>query len=245
MNPMSTQRNRYFSDRHTNVIFTPPPLSQWLHDIIIAEYPGIETVFDPAVGSGNLLDPFVDENTIGCDIVNLEPDINHFFCDDFLTWKGSFPKIDLVIMNPPYNHSVESAKKWGRGSLLPELFAERCFDLFGNDIKMAMFTPMGFRLNTRSFTTGQGSRYRAIRDVFAPITSIVSLPLDVFPNNDFDPAKDEVRRNPKNGIMKSNIKRKETQQEILLFNMPELKPHYCLPESLLADLREMDRELWG
>ena len=74
---------------------------------------------------------------------------------------------------------------------------------------------------------------------------LLSLPLDIFPNPDFDPEKDVAIRNPKKGIMKSNIKRKETQQEILLFNMPNLKPHYCVPDWVIEELRVMDREAWS
>lgn len=246
MNALSTKRNRYFSNTKDHVIFTPPPVCQWLHDVIMEAYPRINTVFDPAVGSGNLLAPFEEQVTIGCDVLAFEPDIDEFFRDDFLTWHGDFSDIDvdLVVMNPPYNHSRESARRWGRGSLFPELFADKCFELFGKDVKMVMFTPMGFRLNTRSYTGKQGSRYRNIRDNMGKITSIVSLPLDMFPNADFDPEKDEVRRNPSKGIMKSNIKRKETQQEILFFNMPDLEPHYCLPETVLDGLKEMDKEIW-
>jgi hypothetical protein len=181
---------------------------------------------------------------MGCDVIDFGAEIDNFYCDDFLTWTGQFPPVDLIIMNPPYNHSKASSKKWGRWTLLPEMFLEKSFKLFGKDAKVIMFTPMGFRLNSRSFTSKQGNRYRKIRDEYGQITSIVSLPLDMFPNNDFDPKKPAARRNVGKGVMASNIKRKETQQEILMFNMPKLKPHYCLPESVLEGLRLMDKELW-
>ena len=244
MNPYTVSRNKYFDNTKNHVIFTPPPICNWLAEVLQAELSSIETIFDPCVGSGNLLAPFKDKVKLGVDIENFNPNINQFWQDDFLTWNGNFPQMDLVIMNPPYNHSKESRKKWGRSSLLPELFAAKCFELFGKDVRMIMFTPMGFRLNTRCYTKKQGDRYRNIRDNFGPITSIVSLPLDVFPNPDFDNSENEVRRNPKKKIMKSNIKRKETQQEIIFFNMPKLKPHYLLPDKVLNALRIMDMELW-
>ena len=130
---------------------------------------------------------------------------------------------------------------------------------------MILFTPMGFRLNTRCSTRKQGERYNNIRDNFGKITSIVSLPLDVFPNVDFDPNypvqrrdttkfKKEfpgmkefdsaVQKDPLKHFVKSNIKRKETQQEILFFNMPKLEPHYSLPDSVIKELRQMDVDLW-
>ena len=244
MNSISTSRNRYFDNTKNFTIFTPPPICNWLAEILEPELKSIETIFDPSVGSGNLLAPFKGKTLLGCDIEDFQPNLNQFWQDDFLTWNGNFPQMDLVIMNPPYNHSKESRKKWGRSSLLPELFAAKCFELFGKDVRMIMFTPMGFRLNTRCYTKKQGDRYRNIRDNFGKITSIVSLPLDVFPNPDFDNEKDEVRRNPKKGIMQSNIKRKETQQEIIFFNMPKLDPHYSLPDKTLNELRIMDMELW-
>ncbi len=246
MNSLSTSRNRYFDAEKNNTIFTPPPICNWLAEILAPELPKITTIFDPTVGSGNLLNPFKNKGKtlLGCDIADYSPNIDHFWQDDFLTWKGNYPTMDLIIMNPPYNHTKETRKKWGRSSLLPELFVAKCFELFGKDVRLILFTPMGFRLNTRCYSKNQGTRYRNIRDKFGPITSIVTLPLDVFPNPDFDPEVDVVRRNPKKKIMQSNIKRKETQQEIIFFNMPKLEPHYCLPDNVLNELRIMDMEAW-
>jgi hypothetical protein len=51
-------------------------------------------------------------------------------------------------------------------------------------------------------------RYRWLREECPPITSIVSLPRDIFPGCEF-------------------------HTEILLFNMPKLRPHYLLPEEYL------------
>lgn len=244
MNPIGTSRNRYFDNTKNHTIFTPPPVCNWLAEVLTDELKSIETIFDPCVGAGNLLHVFKNKTLLGVDIEDFTPNINYFWQDDFLTWRGNYPVMDLVIMNPPYNHTKETRKKWGRSSLLPELFAAKCFELWGIDLKLIMFTPMGFRLNTRCSTRKQGDRYRNIRDKFGPITSIVTLPLDVFPNPDFDPEKDEVRRNPKKKIFQSNIKRKETQQEIIFFNMPKLKPHYLLPDKVLNELRIMDMEAW-
>ncbi len=243
MNAHSVTKNRYFDNEKNHTIFTPPPLAKWLRQIMEPELKDVEVVFDPAVGSGNLTDLFPDKFRIGCDIEDFEADLDVFEKGDFLMWSGDdYPKMDLVVMNPPYNHTKESAKKWGRSSLFPELFADKCFKLFGKDVKVVLFTPMGFRLNTRCFTTKQGTRYRNIRDNFGELTSVITLPLDVFPNPDFDPMQPEVRKNPKKNIKASNIRRKETQQEILLFNMPKLKPHYCLPEWVFDELRIMDKE---
>lgn len=266
MNPHSTNRNRYFENRKNPVIFTPPPLCKWIADIIQPELSNVQYIFDPAVGSGNLLEPFKGYYLLGCDTEAFEPSIDTFWQDDFLTWHGDdYPPIDLVVTNPPYNHTAATARKWGRKNLLPELFAQKCFDLFGTSIKMVLITPMGLRLNTRCYTKKQGDRYRTMRDTFGKITSIVSLPLDTFPNPDFDPQYPEQRRNPsrfksefkglsprdaqvlqdpKKYYLQSNIKRKETHQEILFFNMPKLEPHYFLPDTVLQELRRIDTEIW-
>jgi len=244
----NTAKNKYFDKTKNHTIFTPPTVCNWLYEILQPELEDVKTVFDPACGSGNLLMPFKqnpDIVTMGCDIEDFGADIDHLFKDDFLTWKGEFPEIDLCMINPPFNHTPESRKKWGKTNLLPELFIQKCFDLFGKDVKAVLFTPMGFRLNTRCYTEKQGSRYRNIRDNMGKITSIVSIPLDMFPNPDFDERLPEQRKNPRLKIPNSNIKRKEIQQEIIFFNMPKLDPHYCLPDSVIEDLREMDRETWG
>jgi len=246
MNAIGTSRNRYFDNTKNHTIFTPPPVCKWLSEILKDEITEGGMIFDPSVGSGNLLDSFENVIKLGADIEDFSPNIDSFFLGDFLDWeKGDYPSPDLTMANPPYNHTVESRKKWGRSTLLPELFASHCFNIFGKNSKMVLFTPMGLRLNTRCYTSKQGDRYRNIRDNWGDITSIVSLPLDVFPNPDYDNSIDEVRRNPRKGILKSNIKRKETQQEILFFNMPNLKPHYCLPDSVIEELRVMDKEAWS
>ncbi len=245
MNPIGTSRNKYFDNTKDHTIFTPPPICNWIKEILEPELKNIDVIFDPCVGSGNLLHPFQGKTLLGCDTHDFQPNITKYWVDDFLTWDGkNYPKMDLVIMNPPYNHSVESRKKWGKNNLLPELFAAKCFKLFGISTRLIMFTPMGFRLNTRCYTQKQGDRYRAIRDKMGKITSVVTLPLDIFPNPNFDSEEDEVRRNPKKGIMKSNIKRIEAHQEILFFNMPKLEPHYMLPDKVINELRIMDMEAW-
>lgn len=266
MNAHSTQKNRYFDNEKSHTIFTPPPVCNWLKEVLEPELKNVEIIFDPAVGSGNLLAPFGNEYTkMGCDIVDFGADLDSSFVDDFLSWRGTYPEIDLFLGNPPYNHNKESRQKHGKNSLLPEMFAEKGFELFGRDLRMVLFAPMGMRLNTRCYTKKQGDRYRSIRDNFGDITSIVTLPLDLFPNPNFDPSLPEIRRNPKRFkkefpdlnesdpevkanrkkyFLESNIKRVETHQEILFFNMPKLKPHYFLPDKVLEELRIMDKELW-
>jgi type I restriction enzyme M protein len=63
---------------------------------------------------------------------------------------------------------------------------------------------MGMRLHQEK----KSKRWRWLRDEAPPITSIISLPRDTFPNVDY-------------------------HVEILLFDMPRLKPHYFLHDRYL------------
>jgi type I restriction enzyme M protein len=62
-----------------------------------------------------------------------------------------------------------------------------------------MICPFGYRLNQKL----KSKRWKEIRDNLPPITTIISLPLDIFPNVEF-------------------------HTEILCFNTNKLKPHYFL-----------------
>lgn len=268
MQAHSVTKNNYLKEGKSHTIFTPPAVCEWIAKIVEPEMEDVKIVFDPACGSGNLLAPFKDKIRMGADIFNFDKDEDIVFLKgDFLDWKkDNYGKVDFIPMNPPYNHTDESRAKWGRSTLFPELFADKCFELFGKDVKMILFTPMGLRLNTRCNKNKQGERYKNIRDNWGEITSIVSLPLDLFPNPDFDPNYPEhirdmkkfkrlyprlkeddpiVQADPVKYFVKANLKRKETQQEILFFNMPKLKPHYCLPESVIEGIREEDRARWA
>jgi type I restriction enzyme M protein len=263
----SVNKNNYLKNSKDHAIFTPKPICNWLKEVLEPELENVETVFDPAVGGGNLLAPFQDMIKIGADITkfDLDPDII-FHEGDYLDWaSGDYGEIDLVLTNPPFNHTDESRAKWGRSSLYPEMFADQTFRLFGKDTKMVLFTPMGLRLNTRCYTRKQGDRYKKMRDNWGQITSVCSMPLDVFHNPNFNPNYPEQIRNPNKfkkmfpklkpdspevladpikHFLKSNLKRIETHQEILFFNMPEVAPHLSLPETVIEQLRDEDKEIW-
>ena len=159
-------------------------------------YNGI--IFDPAFGSGRLTDPWYNSGSyvIGCDIQN-QVACRHEFNE--CKFEDLNPRYlpDLVICNPPFNGA--SGKR-----LYPEVFLEHIFKLFGTDIPVVMFAPMGLRLNQRR----KSKRFRWLRDCGAEITSIISLPLDIF---------EEV----------------EFHAEILIFNVKGIKSHYFLPEQYL------------
>ena len=103
----------------------------------------------------------------------------------------------MVLCNPPFNGCK------GR-QLYPEVFLRHILKLFAS-VPTVLFTPMGFRLNQRK----KSERWKWCRDSVMQITSIVSLPLDIFSGVEF-------------------------HAEILIFNRPDLKPHYFLPDAALT-----------
>jgi hypothetical protein len=76
---------------------------------------------------------------------------------------------------------------------------DKILELVDKDTPIILITPMGFRLNQRI----NSKRWRKMRDDYPPITSIISLPLDIFEDTLF-------------------------HCEILCFNCYRLLPHYFL-----------------
>lgn len=211
--PLSTARNKYHENIKGNAIFTPDELSRNLFDILLSDtdrqFHDL-IILDPAVGEGNLLWPYKDfgynNYTIGFDIKDF-PDRNFtdmFLHQSFLEFnKGELFMPDIIVMNPPFNTDPEN-RDWMKENkkgkaLLPELFLDHIFELWGHLTPVVMITPMGFRLNQRSFS-GRRDKYK---QSIAKITSIASLPLDTFPGVEF-------------------------HAEVLFWNIAGLKPHYWL-----------------
>lgn len=221
MNPLSTKRNAYYKNEKDNVIFTPIGVSEFIC-FVIKKYCTdkiFNTVLDPAVGGGNLLVPWFPtaKKLIGYDTeffpVSHDIESKYTFCQqNFLGCSERRQDIDLIVLNPPFNNNEKikaflKEKKLGK-ALLPELFLEKCLDLYRIDIPIVMFCPMGFRLNQRM----KSDRWRELRDHYPEITSILSLPLDVFCLSG---------------------KKVEFHNEVLFFNLPELPAHMFLPEEYL------------
>lgn len=82
----------------------------------------------------------------------------------------------------------------------PEVFIQRIFSLFGAKIPLVFLCPMGFRLNQKM----NSRRLEWMRNG-PEICSIVSCPLDLYADTNF-------------------------HSEILIYNVPKLKPHYFLPK---------------
>lgn len=215
--PLTVRRNDYRSHPKRSDIATPLPVAEFICETAVeSEYLKKRSVWDIGCGSGNLSRPFKKRGfpTIGIDVYD-HPDrmgVDTFIQCDFLksgpseiveaaTETGTKSAVDrhygregLVICNPPFNTSGKRT-----GKLLPELYLFHILEVFGNEVPIVLFAPMGMLLNQRL----RSSRWKRLRDNAPEITSIVSLPLDVFPDVEFH-----------------NL--------VLLFNMPDLPGHHFL-----------------
>ena len=183
--PLTTARNNFNKNPKNSTIYTPVAVAQFLFDTLHAplrrkfDARHILRVFDPAIGSGRLTDPWYRKgcHVIGCDIhANGNTLKRHeLYTGRFedITWNGRHSP-DLVLCNPPFNGCT------GR-QLYPAVFLEHIFKLFGSQIPTVMFVPMGFRLNQRK----KSKRFRCVRDCGAEIASIITLPLDIFESVEF------------------------------------------------------------
>lgn len=198
--PLTVKRNDYRKNPKNSIVYTPDCVCRFLHEIVA---PALKpkVILDPAIGKGALTNPWQKEcHVIGVDITcNSRRYADEFVCsrfEDIERWDKQRP--DLVLCNPPFNGAP-------KGQLYPEIFLRKITELFGTNIPVVLFTPMGFRLNQRRTST----RWQWVRDHGPRITGFVSLPLDIFPNVKF-------------------------HSEVLLFNIPTAQPHYWLEERYMA-----------
>jgi hypothetical protein len=205
--PLTVKRNDYRAHPKRSDVYTPVGVARFLFDILynslsynVVRHPQFKSVFDPAIGTGRLTDPWYEAGcrVIGCDIA-IDPNLraHEVYQGRFETLDFTGERPDVVLANPPFN-GCEGKR------LYPEVFLERAFDLFGVHHPVVLFAPMGMRLNQRRKST----RWRWLRDCGAQLTSIVSLPLDVFSGVEF-------------------------HAEVLMFNVQGVRPHYFLPETAL------------
>lgn len=190
----NSKTNNYHLNPKNSNIYTPPEVSEFIFELLRNKIKKWSRIFDPCCGKGSLLEPWKEDAfvTYGIDIEN------HSGVDavqNFLKWDGSgILKFDnkpaLILCNPPFN---------GYGNkLASEVWLDKIIELFGKDIPIVFFTPMGFRLNSKK----NGKRWTKFNsNKYPPISSIISLPRDIFPNVEF-------------------------HSEILIFNVQGLKGHY-------------------
>lgn len=193
-----TDRNNYHQKPKPANIQTPSAVSQFIFELLRDKFP-IKTgypILDPCYGKGNLLKPWQKTGypTYGIEIAGDSQD-PVVLIEDFLEWDGIDVfqykvKPQLVLCNPPFN---------GYGNKLgSEVWLDKIIELFGKEIPIVLFTSMGFRLNSKK----NGKRWSKFANhEYPPISSIISLPRDIFPEIEF-------------------------HSEILIFNLQNLKSHY-------------------
>lgn len=191
---LSTRKNPYWDNPKNSTVYTPKCVADFLHRIISSVLLP-KVILDPAIGRGALTNPWKKNSTIvGVDVdPKSKRYADHFVrsrFEDLEHWSLPYP--NLILVNPPWNGAN------GR-KLYPEVFLRKIVDLFGKDVPTVLFVPMGFRLNQRM----KSKRWQWLNGIGMGITSIVSLPLNVFEKVEF-------------------------HSEILLFNMPKLKAHYWI-----------------
>ena len=216
--PLTVKRNDYHARPKRSDVYTPLGVASFLFDVLrSAERCALDryvrdnslnferpahfiSVLDPAIGTGRLTDPWYQagRTVIGCDVADVNPACHQFIRGRFEDQERIAPRPDLVLCNPPFNGADGK-------QLYPEVFLRHAFTLFGDTIPVVLFVPMGFRLNQRRKST----RWRWLRESRAKIASVISLPLDIFPDVEF-------------------------HAEILVFNVKGLEPHYFLPEEALT-----------
>lgn len=200
--------NNYRKNEKDAMVYTPESVSKFLFNILPTE--SIEGyVLDPCVGKGSLLRPFETAGftVVGIDIVDqgFSPTLEQNY---LAVQKGELMTPGLVIMNPPFN--IDATTKsyikahYGGRPLLPELWLRKTVQLFGKEVPIVLFTPYGFRLN---LTVNSKRWQRLVYGTYPDISSIVSLPKNVFDNILF-------------------------HSEVLIFNMPGMKGHYFYGEKI-------------
>jgi len=187
---MSIMNNKNNKGLKNSSIYTTNIISKNIYNILKDVKKDI--ILEPSIGKGNMINQYKNSKIIGVDI---NP-IGEKYCDTFYNCKFEdleLEKIDcdIVICNPPFN-GHKSRK------LYPEVFLKKIVELCGKDIQIVMITPHGLRLNQKI----KSSRWKWIKNNLE-ITSILSLPLDIFPNVLF-------------------------HSEVLFFNINNIKPHYFL-----------------
>lgn len=188
------QKNNYHQKPKSSTIYTPPAVSQFIFELLKDKVKK-GTIFDPGCGQYSLLKPWKEAGhlTWGIDIdphSQADAQVDFFTCYPDM-WSD---EVDLIICNPPFN---------GYGQqLASEVWLDKIIELFGKEIPLVLFVPMGFRLNGKK----QGKRWtKFTNNSYPPISSIISLPPNIFPEVEF-------------------------HSEILIFNLPNLQPHYFYHE---------------
>jgi len=241
--PYSTKINDYINNPKKSTINTPLPVCQWLCTLIERTNPRIiceNMIVDVGVGTGNLSRYFASqiEFIVGIDIdapKKIPKSIDLYVVSDFLKWERQNGELvcpdmtklrprnredmfsyvnnsnePLVLCNPPFNYEGKRKKE-----LLSFTFLKKIFEIFGVNTPVVLFAPMGMLLNQRMVS----KRWREMSEdidglsISDRISSIISLPIDIFENVQF-------------------------HHQILLFNMKMPIAHYFLPEYVIKEVQD-------
>jgi len=201
-------RNNYHTKPKNSTIYTPKEVSQFIFELLKDKIPQNGLIFDPCCGRGSLLSPWkhtslYNFSTVGHDINtsvywfnNSEhPRLGGY---DFLLAEKSKVnenfKPSLILCNPPFNGYYPK--------LAPEVWLDKIIELFGKDVPIVLFAPIGFLMNL----TLKSKRHEKFENgIYPPIVSRITLPKNIFPDVIF-------------------------HSEILIFNIKGLEPHYFYQE---------------
>jgi len=199
------RKNNYNLKSKPSNIQTPLEVSQFIFELLSPYFNvGLKGgfIFDPCCGEGSLLKPWKQE----CyDVYGIDKESSNYVNKqtDFLSWDGwdaiilktgkKIPwqlETKLVLCNPPFNGY---APKLGS-----EVWLDKILELFGKEVPIVLFTPIGFRLN---LTFESGRHQKLTNGTYPEISSQIALPKNIFPKVIF-------------------------HSEILIFNVKGLKNHY-------------------
>ena len=139
-------------------IETPAELCRFITDMVLSVIKPT-VILDPCSGNGNLTQYFEDVEVIDYEIKKGRNFLDSVRID-----------CDLVVCNPPFNNETKGSKQ-----LLPEVFLKHILKvLHDKNTPIVLIVPHGFRHNVRK----KSKRLEFLTTL--NISSIISLPLDVF-----------------------------------------------------------------
>lgn len=192
-------------------VMTPSEISKWLFDLLKPYIRNGGLIFDPCVGQGSLLKPWVENGyeVVSNDIRTYRGYPPTTVKDYLLSDREDFPfDPQLVVMNPPFSSDYEQRRKYGL-TTPPELFLAKTLELFGNRVPIVMFVSFVFRCGE----TRNNSRRRMtfISGKYPRIKAIISFPKLAFST-------------PERSVI--------AECEVLVFNLDLPHAHYFYPEPI-------------
>lgn len=199
-------RNNFYQKPKNSNVYTPPEVSQFIFNLLKDKIDKEWIIFDPCCGTRNLLEPWekVGYPSYGIDLDQNVPADKHW---DFLKDESQIFKLFPIFFSgkkEDYKLLVLCNPPFnGYGKQLgSEVWLDKIIELFGKEIPIVLFVPAGFRLNL----TLKSKRHGKFKnEEYPPISSIITLPKNIFAGVTF-------------------------HSEILIFNLPNLKPHYFYHE---------------